>query len=63
MICLLPETMISQSQIFISQRIDICWFFYTAAAATVLQHSFYNCIGSLAMVIYFLFVFFNIFCN
>ena len=47
------KTMISQSQIFIRQCIDICWFFYPAAASAVLQHAFYNSISSFAMMIYF----------
>ena len=29
----------------------------------MLQHSFYNCIGTFAMMVYFFFIFFNIICN
>ena len=29
----------------------------------MLQHSFYNSIGTFAMMIYFFFIFFNIICN
>ena len=48
--------MVGQAQILITECIDVGRFFYTATAATVLQHALYDGIGPFAMEDYFFFV-------
>jgi len=52
--------MITQSQVFIRQCIDISWFFFACAGPGMLQHAFYDSIGTPAMMIYFFLVEINI---
>ena len=63
MIYPLPEAMITQPKIFISQCIDIGGSLCPCTCMGMLQHAFYNGIGAFAMVIDFLFIFLYIICN
>ena len=43
--------MIGKSEVFVNQWINICEFFKATAAATVLEHTFNNGIGTFTMVV------------
>lgn len=49
--------MISQAKVFFSERVNIGWFFYSAAGPAVLQHAFYDGVGSFTVMTYLLFIF------
>jgi uncharacterized protein with PQ loop repeat len=53
--------MIAQPQVFIGQCVDVSRFFLPGAGATMLEHAFYNGIGTFAVVVDFFEVLFQSF--
>jgi hypothetical protein len=55
--------MVCETQVFVYKGIDVGWLFDTRATPAVLQHSLDDGIRPLAMLGYFLLIFFDVLCN